>query len=240
MLDQNGDGLISRDEFIGGLFRSVFSNDSQRECLIRLGQAHLKQSMNRLKDTIILEMRTEIQQLVHQMHADLERHASATHATCNAVLVPAEGSNAFCSLGITKVDERIKSYPDYDPSASIHQGLTSMLHESSTVCNSGCEEHLTDGVHVCHSVAAECISSEYISSTAEPCTEHPVAEHSKGTCLWFCDQESKHEVRVTGGGLAGSRTKHPVRTPRSTEAHPSATSKSVSVVERDSAVTVYV
>jgi len=49
MLDEDGDGFISRNEFIGGLFRTVFSNEFQRECMLRLGQAHVKHTISAMK-----------------------------------------------------------------------------------------------------------------------------------------------------------------------------------------------
>jgi len=42
MLDLDSSGTVTRNEFIGGLFRLVFSTDFQRECLAHLRETHVK------------------------------------------------------------------------------------------------------------------------------------------------------------------------------------------------------
>jgi len=57
ILDVDGSGIISRSEFIGGLFRMVFSNTFQRDCLTRLGEAQMRRYMDGVKMQILSEMR---------------------------------------------------------------------------------------------------------------------------------------------------------------------------------------
>lgn len=78
MLDEDGDGFISRNEFIGGLFRTVFSNEFQRECMLRLGQAHVKHTISAMKADMIDELKLQHQELLRQMQASFAQSSFAS------------------------------------------------------------------------------------------------------------------------------------------------------------------
>jgi len=69
MLDLDSSGTISRNEFIGGLFRLVFSSPFQRECLARLGETNVKRCVLQAKEEIISEMRTEHSRMMSEIRA---------------------------------------------------------------------------------------------------------------------------------------------------------------------------
>jgi len=108
-LDQRNNGQISRNEFIGGLFRIVYSNDFQRQCLLRLGQTRVLQSMAKMKEEIIIEMKAEQQHMMSQIQACFAFVASSetghqsmsglrVHNTSNKLPTPFD----FCKVGIPK------------------------------------------------------------------------------------------------------------------------------------------
>jgi len=78
MIDEDGDGFISRNEFIGGLFRTVFSSEFQRECMVRLGLANVRKTMCTIKDQIVAQMKVDHQELMCQMQSYLSNVGVAT------------------------------------------------------------------------------------------------------------------------------------------------------------------
>jgi len=68
LLDVDGSGVLGRSEFIGGIFRLLYSNEFQRQCLARLGEAQVRQCICEAKKEIILEMRHDHQRLVRELH----------------------------------------------------------------------------------------------------------------------------------------------------------------------------
>jgi len=67
LLDTDGSGILSRNEFVGGIFRLLFSNEFQRQCLARLGEAHLRQTFLAIKEELIMEIREERHSLVYEI-----------------------------------------------------------------------------------------------------------------------------------------------------------------------------
>jgi len=69
VLDSDGNGSISHHEFTGGLFRIFYSNDFQREWLMRLEQTHIKTCVVRMKDQVIAEMRSDHEKMMQEIQA---------------------------------------------------------------------------------------------------------------------------------------------------------------------------
>jgi len=89
LLDIDGSGVLSRNEFIGGLFRLLFSNEFQRQCLARLGEANLRQTIMIVKDEIKQEIHLGNQRLVQEMQELLaplgcEKRAVHYEPSCDA------------------------------------------------------------------------------------------------------------------------------------------------------------
>lgn len=78
MLNLDGDDNISKDEWVTGMHRLIFSNDFQKTCLALLGQGHLRQ------------MQCTMQKNVDERFLDL-------HATVNAIF--SELQEIKCLLG---------------------------------------------------------------------------------------------------------------------------------------------
>jgi len=67
LLDIDGSGVLSRNEFMSGLFRLLLSNEFQRQHLARLGEANLRQTIMIVKDEIKQEIHLGNQRLVQEM-----------------------------------------------------------------------------------------------------------------------------------------------------------------------------
>jgi len=59
VLDTNGNGQITRNEFIGGMFRLIYSNDFQRQCISRLSEASMRQYIGSIRQEIFDRIREE-------------------------------------------------------------------------------------------------------------------------------------------------------------------------------------
>jgi len=90
MLDSDGSGAISYHEFTGGLFRIIYSNDFQRECLLRLGHAHIKACVWKMRDQVIAEMRDEHIKLIQEIRA--LQFGGGNRAGTESAIPPAEGA----------------------------------------------------------------------------------------------------------------------------------------------------
>lgn len=88
MLDLDGSGKISRSEFIGGIFRLIFSNDFQRQCLTILRDTQTKKLLNAVREQIIEEIRQGQQKLVQEI-----RQQHHDWGSCEKQVAPADLSS---------------------------------------------------------------------------------------------------------------------------------------------------
>jgi len=97
MLDIDSSTVISYDEFVGGMFRLLFSNGFQRECLARLGESNVKQVILRAKEEIIGEVRKENNKLLNEVRRQLVSLAAISGSDAFPAYRPAEVCAKFTS-----------------------------------------------------------------------------------------------------------------------------------------------
>jgi len=121
LLDVDGSGILSRAEFIGGMFRLIFSNEFQRGCLTQLGETQLKRCIWTVRDEILQDIRHEHHRLLNEIRelvdpvrpaatGDHTRVTSADRASNNGSQTPhatcdSTSSTCYC---FTSEDRRAR------------------------------------------------------------------------------------------------------------------------------------
>lgn len=118
MLDTDYNGIVTRTEFIGGMFRLVYSNEFQRECLARVGETYVKHCVRSMKDEIIQEMRQENDKLLHEVKQMMCSVFSKVHGSTPCENDAPDACISTCEQKTTHANDSTKllgeSNPDLD------------------------------------------------------------------------------------------------------------------------------
>jgi hypothetical protein len=119
MLDTDGDGLLTRAEFVDGIMRLIYNSDFQRDCMQNCAFGLIKRSQRELHvelRELTLELRKDVQMLHQDIRAKFgeacakgssQQEPESFRGSLNAELAPA--SSSTIALSSSKISDSIGS-----------------------------------------------------------------------------------------------------------------------------------